>query len=165
MKAENASLFCTWTFWKVSFLHLNFLELNWQNFSQLVHPHTGDWTRVAEFTFGQKINKNFKQARKARRCNSYLQIWNYQWLTHSLTVTDRGSCLENLGDGIASRKNPHTGDCTRVAEFTFGRKKPLRRTTGVEKNEKSPRNPCFTFDTPYSILHLSRSWVLFTTQG
>ena len=28
-----------------------------------------------------------------------------------------------LGDGVASRKNPHTGDCTRVAEFTFGEEK------------------------------------------
>ena len=26
-----------------------------------------------------------KQARKARRCNSYPQIWNYQSVTHSLT--------------------------------------------------------------------------------
>ena len=27
-----------------------------------------------------------KQARKARRWYSYLQIWNYQWLTHPLTT-------------------------------------------------------------------------------
>ena len=31
-----------------------------------------------------------KQACKARRCVSYLQIWNYHWLTHPLT--DRGRC-------------------------------------------------------------------------
>ena len=35
-----------------------------------------------------------EQARKARRCDSYLQIWNYQWPTHPLT--DRGRCLEML---------------------------------------------------------------------
>ena len=27
----------------------------------------------------------YKQARKARRCDSYLQIWNYQWLTDPLS--------------------------------------------------------------------------------
>ena len=31
-----------------------------------------------------------EKVRKARRYDSYLQIWNYQSLTHSLT--DRGRC-------------------------------------------------------------------------
>ena len=28
-----------------------------------------------------------KQARKARRCDSYLQIWSYEWLTHWLLTS------------------------------------------------------------------------------
>ena len=36
--------------------------------------------------WGFIYSKNcLEQARKARRCDSYLQIWNYQWLTHWLT--------------------------------------------------------------------------------
>ena len=42
----------------------------------------------------EKLNQ--EQARKARRrrCDSYLQIWNYQWPADSLTdpLTDRGRC-------------------------------------------------------------------------
>ena len=39
-----------------------------------------------EFEIESFWNENLsKQARKARRCDSYLQIWNNQSLTHSLT--------------------------------------------------------------------------------
>ena len=42
---------------------------------------------------------NKKQARKARRWDSCLQIWNYEWLTHWLTHWLQG-------DAIASKKWP-----------------------------------------------------------
>ena len=41
-----------------------------------------------------------QQAHKARRCDSYLQIWNYQSLTHP--PTDREGKV--LGDAITSKK-------------------------------------------------------------
>ena len=62
----------------------------WQRLvkSRNLSAQVGIWlnTWITFVAFKNTLSKyTFKQARKARRCDSYLQIWNYESLTHSLT--------------------------------------------------------------------------------
>ena len=68
-ESENWKVFQTGREWK------------WKSFS-LLERFASIWCVQCNTVQRNSIQK---QARKARRCDSYLQIWNYQWLTHSLT--------------------------------------------------------------------------------
>ena len=51
--------------------------------AQIVIPD--DRTNEHSHTWTKYISTGYEQARKARRCDSRLQIWNYHWLTDWLT--------------------------------------------------------------------------------
>ena len=75
---------------KVSGLHTTSINILARNFSGM-NPNTQSPVFLLLLRHAQGTPRN-KQACKAQRCDSYLQIWNYHSLTHSLTWVGARRC-------------------------------------------------------------------------